>query len=617
MMKKITLSLLLLFYTVVSMNAQSILKGDMDDNGELTIGDVTTLVDILAGKLEPLYLSVSQFSEEPDNDALIGAWQTEDTKNILIFEKADDAYIATYNDLNYTYQYYPDLEKLILYDIENNSIKVMLFVKKSEDSQSIQLFDNGVGQYVSYLITELVKVESVTLSPSSLELNVGETGTLEATVAPETARQVVRWSNADKTVATVEEGVVTAVAPGSTTITCTATDGSGISATCDVVVIQKAESITLSATSQTIKVGDDPIQLEATVLPETTSNKDVTWTSSDESIATVDETGIVTAVSAGTATITCTAADESGVSATCEITVIQLVTEITLSSSSLNLEVGNTKTLLATVLPENANDKSVTWTSSDESVVTVDEDGTVTAIAIGTTTITCTAVDGSEVFANCEVTVQVGYEYVDLGLDSGTLWATCNVGATDPADPGDLFAWGEIETKETFSWSNYKYCEGTKNTLTKYCFSTDYWAGEGDPDKIGILESTDDAAIQLWGDDWCMPSSTDLAELLGLRKVYKTYQYNEKTIVGIEVYNKLYGYPSMFLPICVLDDNNTTTPSAYYWANNTNAQYGSSDLNANHLLLGVDTETKTVKYAQTGVSQNRYKGFFIRPVRKK
>lgn len=106
------------------------------------------------------------------------------------------------------------------------------------------------------------------------------------------------------------------------------------------------------------------------------------------------------------------------------------------------------------------------------------------------------------------------HEWVDLGLPSGTLWATCNVGAEKPEDYGDFFAWGETVGykggKKNFSWSTYKYCEGTDDTMTKYCISSSY----GVVDNKKELEPSDDAASANWGSNWRMPTGEEFDELI-------------------------------------------------------------------------------------------------------
>lgn len=102
-----------------------------------------------------------------------------------------------------------------------------------------------------------------------------------------------------------------------------------------------------------------------------------------------------------------------------------------------------------------------------------------------------------------------GHEYVDLGLPSGVKWATCNVGADNPEDYGDYYAWGETETKSTYEWSTYKWCNGLVTTLTKYCNSYSY----GTVDNKATLDPEDDVARVKWGGDWRMPTKAEQDEL--------------------------------------------------------------------------------------------------------
>ena len=102
------------------------------------------------------------------------------------------------------------------------------------------------------------------------------------------------------------------------------------------------------------------------------------------------------------------------------------------------------------------------------------------------------------------------HEWVDLGLPSGTLWATMNVGASNPEDCGYYFAWGETTPKEAYDWSTYIWCNGSENTLTKYCSDKDY----GEVDNRTILLPEDDAATMNWGAAWCMPTEAQMQELI-------------------------------------------------------------------------------------------------------
>lgn len=372
---------------------------------------------------------------------------------------------------------------------------------------------------------EVVPVAEITLSSTSMDLLIGQTGQLTATVLPNNATyKGLIWTSSDESVATVDvTGKVTAVSIGTVSIAAHSADAKK-SAVCEVTVLQKAESITLDKTSLEIYVGDEPVALVATVQPDTYTSKDFTWSSSNKSIATVDDEGKVTAVTNGTATITVKTSDGSGLSATCSVKVYRHVESVSLNKTEMTLYVaGNSSTLTATVLPSTSNNKNVTWTSSDESVATVDQSGKVTAVGLGKSFITVTTVDGAKT-ASCEVTVKEaygyenGYEYVDLGLPSGLKWATMNVGATKPEGYGAYFAWGETEPKSNYSWSTYKWCNVSYNNvsnnydkkITKYNTQSSY----GTVDYKTVLAPGDDAAHVNWGGSWRMPTAKECDELI-------------------------------------------------------------------------------------------------------
>ena len=249
--------------------------------------------------------------------------------------------------------------------------------------------------------------DSITLDRTSLTLNTGETGVVTATVGPENATErTVLWSSDDPAVATVNaDGEVTAVGKGTATITAAAKDDSTITASCTVTVKQPVTELTLNRTALTLN-RNRTFALTAAAVPSNADNKAVTWKSSNTKVATVDTTGTVTAVAKGTATITATAKDGSGVIASCRVTVKQPVTRVTMSRTALTLNKGKKETLTVTVLPASANNKAVTWTSSNKAVAAVTQKGVVRALKKGTATITATAKDGSGKKAVCKVTVK-------------------------------------------------------------------------------------------------------------------------------------------------------------------------------------------------------------------
>ncbi len=174
-------------------------------------------------------------------------------------------------------------------------------------------------------------------------------------------------------------------------------------------------------------------------------------------------------------------------------------------------------------------------------------------------------------------TTQEGHEYVDLGLTSGTLWATYNVGATSPEEYGDYFAWGETSPKKDsdgnyteYSWSTYKYCNGSSSTLTKYC--TD--SSKGTVDNKTTLDPEDDAATANWGGDWRMPTKVEQDELCTECNWDWTDDYNNTGKAGYIVTSKAEGNTnSIFLPAAGYRHNwSLISERSYglYWSSSLN-----------------------------------------------
>ncbi len=175
------------------------------------------------------------------------------------------------------------------------------------------------------------------------------------------------------------------------------------------------ESIKFDITTKELAIGDY-LQLNISFTPTDATDKTISWKSSNTSVATVNASGLITAVGAGTATITATTADSSNLSATCTITVVCKATSIVLNTTNLNLVKNENYTLVATVSPSNTTNKNVTWKSSNTSVATVNASGLVTAVGAGTATITATTTDGTNLMAKCVVTVE-GYVPGDANGD--------------------------------------------------------------------------------------------------------------------------------------------------------------------------------------------------------
>ena len=265
------------------------------------------------------------------------------------------------------------------------------------------------------------------VTPSRVEITEGGSAVLSARVSPEAASDMaVAWSSSDRSVATVDKsGTVHGLRPGTATVTATAEGKSG---TCAVTVKAKAVNVTevtLDRTELTLTEGETET-LTARVKPDNADNRKVTWSSDKTEVATVGGDGRVTAVKAGVAVVTVTTED-GGKTATCKVTVKAKavnVTEVTLDKTELTLTEGEAETLTATVKPDNADNKKVTWSSDKTEVATVDGDGKVTAVKAGVAVVTVTTEDGGKT-ATCRVTVKAkAVNVTDVTLDRTELTLT-------------------------------------------------------------------------------------------------------------------------------------------------------------------------------------------------
>ncbi len=252
-----------------------------------------------------------------------------------------------------------------------------------------------------------VAVTEVRLDKTATTLVEGDTEELMATVMPENATDKgIEWKSDNESVATVSQtGLVTAIKDGKATITVKTNDG-GFTATCAVTVNKKiipVSEVELNKIELTLDEGKEE-KLVVTVKPDDATDKSVVWESSNTAVATVDQEGLVKAVKDGTAKITVKTKD--GVEATCDVTVNKKdipVTEVQLNKEVMDLMEGDEEKLVVTVKPDDATDKSVVWKSSNETVVTVDQNGLVKAVREGDAMITVTAKNG--VSASCIVGV--------------------------------------------------------------------------------------------------------------------------------------------------------------------------------------------------------------------
>lgn len=240
----------------------------------------------------------------------------------------------------------------------------------------------------------------ITLSKEKIEIAKDKSIRLTASLTPVDTSDELTWTSSNEEVATVEDGVVKAVGLGEAEIVAMA---GSVTKSCPVKVYQGVNNITLDVTSHTMTIGDF-LQLTATIYPKDAEYKDVIWSSNNEDVAVVDQKGLVQAKAYGKVKITATSKD-GGLEAVCNVTVEPVaVTEVSLNAKAVTLKVGETYQLKETILPENATDKTVTWTSSNTKAATV-SGGAVTAVGTGSAVIIVKTNSGAKT-ASCTVTVQ-------------------------------------------------------------------------------------------------------------------------------------------------------------------------------------------------------------------
>lgn len=191
-----------------------------------------------------------------------------------------------------------------------------------------------------------------------------------------------------------------------------------------------------------------------------------------------------------------------------------------------------------------------------------------------------------------------GHNYVDLGLPSGTLWASCNVGATTPEGYGDYFAWGETTSKMSYNWNTYKYCNGNENSLIKYCNDA-YYGYNGFIDNLTVLQTADDAAMTNWGSGWQTPTLNDWRELCNNTTITWKSQNNVR---GCMFTSNNGGV--LFLPASGEYSNNYLSGDGYdcwYWSSNLYTEWT--------IAAGIFSN-----YANDVSYQYRYVGLPVRPV---
>ncbi len=335
-------------------------------------------------------------------------------------------------------EYEPDKSAEVV--TEKKSATIMLVLDNSSSlGESLLILQKAAKSFISKVYNASIDplaVASVSLNKSAVELNVGKSETLNATVLPSTAADTkLIWSSNDTSVATVDaNGKITALSPGEALIYATSVNG-GKQAVCRVNVVQLAETVSLSSEALELYTGKSQ-KLTATVLPENTTDSSLKWSVSDPSVASVDDKGNVTALKAGSTVMTVSTMDGSSRKASCTITVKQHVNDIVLDTESLCIALDEKVILSATISPSDASDKSISWRSSDESVAVVNAEGEVTGVGKGEAVVTAETVDGGLV-ATCDVTVISYVKELYLDKTSIDFYSGENVSLTATVVPAD------------------------------------------------------------------------------------------------------------------------------------------------------------------------------------
>lgn len=294
-------------------------------------------------------------------------------------------------------------------------------VKAEGNGEATVFVSSSDGGFTAYCNVKVgTSVTGISLDPREFTLEtIGSSFTIKPVISPEDASDLgVVWESADtKVVSVASDGTVTAIGPGTTTVTATTNDGS-FTSNCVVSVKSPAQHVSLDKTSLKLLEGESG-KLTATVYPLNSTQKTLTWVSDHPDVASVDNEGNVTARKAGAATVTVKVAEK--VTAVCKVTVISRVTGISMSETTVELKPGEKHQLEATVLPQNASNAEVTWYSDKESVAKVSQSGLVSAVSTGEATIHVVTSDGGKM-ATCLVKVGTPVKGITLSISSKTLY---------------------------------------------------------------------------------------------------------------------------------------------------------------------------------------------------
>jgi uncharacterized protein YjdB len=315
-----------------------------------------------------------------------------------------------------------------------------------------------------------IPVTSVTLNKKSTILAVNDaTEKLSATVLPDNAtNKNVTWSSSETAVAMVEDGIIIGVKAGNAVITATSVADGSKTATCTVTVLAAkvpVTSVTLKLSTSILISGTET--LAAVIVPANATNQSVTWTSSNNAVATVTESGEVKGLTAGSATITVRTEDASK-TATCTVTVSATaveVTKVSLNKTTTSIVAGNTETLSCAITPSYATNQNLEWSSSNATIATVSGNGEVKGIAAGSAIITVKTEDGNKT-ATCNVTVSAAIAVTSVTLENSSTPLSLTVGGSPGTLTATVLPATATNKNVTWSSSNTNIATGSGNGLS-------------------------------------------------------------------------------------------------------------------------------------------------------
>ena len=415
----------------------------VDSNGKVTLvkpGTAVITVSTENGLLAQCNFTVTQGVESINFD--------ESEITLYVGEKYRLTYVIKPNNATTV-----DL-KWDVYDSKIATIDASGYVTAKNVGTTIVMAKATDGSGVMAMCSVTVKrsATALKLDVSELDMAVGDVYQLEATLTPADSSDTITYESSNTKVVTVTaKGKITAKGKGNCVVLAR-TDGQAAPQYVNITVTQPMTGLTLSTKDATIYV-DEELELEAVIQPKNVSDKEVTFSSDDESVATVDKNGKVKGVTGGIALIWVTSAD-GDFKDYCKVTVLEQVTEITLVEEA-EVGVGKKLKLTATINNETATNKNVTWKSSNKKIAKVNAKGVVTGVKEGTCIITVTAADGSGTSAECELTVITSTE--SITIDPSMTYLEMIVGdqkqikfATDPTPTTYSPVWSAADSDIAF-----------------------------------------------------------------------------------------------------------------------------------------------------------------------